>query len=251
MSVCALHSFFMSSTMCAWAFYVASLFCVPSPVSLCRLPLLFYTLLVLSPALHLQCRHRRGLKPLRTRTMRSVAPWRYTILFHRHSVPGRCKDVTQSFFTIHSQLIVSRKQLWWNLKKSFTRKKMCHLDHHQRFPTNIIGWMNWIQKSLEAAKTPNESNQNPKTQSSRTVRPVCGLESTQCCVLMPTNIEEDYTGTGRPVMVDQKEEHEIDFRVPGLTHAVVKEAEHLQVHELIENHPHRGALQADLQENDV
>ena len=53
--------------------------------------------------------------------------------------------------------------------------------------------------------------------------------------------------------MDQKEEHEIDFRAPGLSHAVVKEAEHLRVQELvkrIENHPHR-ALQADLQQNNV
>ena len=40
----------------------------------------------------------------------------------------------------------------------------------------------------------------------------------------------------------QEEEHNIDFRVPGLPHSVVKEAEHLRVQELvqrIENHPHR------------
>ena len=52
----------------------------------------------------------------------------------------------------------------------------------------------------------------------------------------------------------QKEEHNIDFRVPGLSHAVVKEAEHLRVQELvkkIENHPHREALQAELQQNNV
>ena len=51
-----------------------------------------------------------------------------------------------------------------------------------------------------------------------------------------------------------KEEHEIDFRVPGLSHAVVKEAEHLRVQELvkkIENHPHREARHADLQQNNV
>ena len=62
----------------------------------------------------------------------------------------------------------------------------------------------------------------------------------------------DPTSTGRPVTVDQKEEHNIDFRVPGLSHAVVKEAEHLRVQELvqrIESHPHREALQADLQTN--
>ena len=54
--------------------------------------------------------------------------------------------------------------------------------------------------------------------------------------------------------MDQEEEHDIDFRVPGLSHAVVKEAEHFRVQELvqrIENHPHRAALQADLQQNNV
>ena len=54
-------------------------------------------------------------------------------------------------FTIHSQLIVSRKLLW---RKPYTRKYMGHLDHHRRFPSKIIGWKNGIQKSLEAAKHP-------------------------------------------------------------------------------------------------
>ena len=50
------------------------------------------------------------------------------------------------------------------------------------------------------------------------------------------------------------EEHHIDFRVPGLSHAVVKEAEHFRVLELvkkIESHPHREAFQTDLQQNNV
>ena len=67
-------------------------------------------------------------------------------------------------------------------------------------------------------------------------------------------LKDDQTGTARPVLVDQKEEHEIDFRVPGLSHAVVKEAEHLRVQELVqgtENHPHREAFHADLQQNNV
>ena len=54
--------------------------------------------------------------------------------------------------------------------------------------------------------------------------------------------------------MDEKEEHNIDFRVPGLSHATVKEAEDLRVQELvkrIENHPHREALHADLQQNNV
>ena len=88
------------------------------------------------------------------------------------------------------------------------------------------------------------------------MRPICGLEFTKRYVLtlQKKTEEEDQTGTGRPVLVDQKEEHEIDFRVPGLSHAVVKEAEHLRVQELvkkIENHHHRAALEADLQQNNV
>ena len=52
----------------------------------------------------------------------------------------------------------------------------------------------------------------------------------------------------------QREEIDIDFRVPGLSHAVVKQAENFRVRELvkkIESHPHRQALQADLQQNNV
>ena len=69
--------------------------------------------------------------------------------------------------------------------------------------------------------------------------------------MTPTKIEEDQTRTRRPLKV---EEHDIDFRVPGLSHAVVTEAEHLRVEELvkkIENHLHREARHADLQQNNV
>ena len=50
------------------------------------------------------------------------------------------------------------------------------------------------------------------------------------------------------------EEIDIDFRVSGLPHAVVKQAENFRVRELvkkIESHAHREALQADLQQNNV
>ena len=73
-------------------------------------------------------------------------------------------------------------------------------------------------------------------------------------MLTPKHVEDDHTGTGRPVLVDEKEEHIIDFREPGLSHSTVKEAEHLRVQELVqrtENHPHREALHADLQQNNV
>ena len=44
----------------------------------------------------------------------------------------------------------------------------------------------------------------------------------------------------------------MDFRIPGLPHSFVKQAENSRVRELvtkIENHPHRHALQRDLQQN--
>ena len=50
------------------------------------------------------------------------------------------------------------------------------------------------------------------------------------------------------------EEHDFDFRVPGQSHAIVEEAEHLRVQERvkkIESHSHREALHADLQQNNV
>ena len=54
--------------------------------------------------------------------------------------------------------------------------------------------------------------------------------------------------------MDQNEEHEIVFRVPGLSHAVVKKTEHLRVQELLKkigSHPHREALHADLQQSNI
>ena len=71
------------------------------------------------------------------------------------------------------------------------------------------------------------------------------------------DVDADQTRTGRPSggqQSTQLQEIDIDFRVPGLSHAGVKEAEIFRVQELvskIESHPHREALQADLQQNNV
>ena len=75
------------------------------------------------------------------------------------------------------------------------------------------------------------------------------------------NVDADHVGTVRPVeseqsidLFTQREEIDIDFRVSGLPHAVVKQAENFRVRELvkkIESHPHRRALQADLQQNNA
>ena len=76
-----------------------------------------------------------------------------------------------------------------------------------------------------------------------------------------TNVDADQISTGRNVesgqsigLFTQREEIDIDFRVIGLPHAVVKQAENFRVRELvkkIESHPHRKALQDDLQQNNV
>ena len=75
------------------------------------------------------------------------------------------------------------------------------------------------------------------------------------------NVDAEHVRTVRPVgseqsigLFTQREEIDIDFRVSGLPHAVVKPAENFRVRELvkkIESHPHRQALQADLQHSNA
>ena len=75
------------------------------------------------------------------------------------------------------------------------------------------------------------------------------------------NVDADQISTERPVesgqsigLFTQREEIDIDFRVSGLPHAVVKQAENFRVRELMKkigSHPNREALRADLQQNNV
>ena len=74
------------------------------------------------------------------------------------------------------------------------------------------------------------------------------------------DVDADRVRTVRPVggqpngSFIKLEETDIDFRVSGLPHAVVKQAENSRVRELvqkIESHPHRQDLQADLQQNNA
>ena len=74
-------------------------------------------------------------------------------------------------------------------------------------------------------------------------------------------VEHDRTGTpvvcrdashGQGNEQSMLNEVNIDFRIPGLPHSVVKQAQNYRVRDLvkkIENHPHRHALQQDLQQN--
>ena len=138
-------------------------------------------------------------------------------------------------------------------------------------------------------KTPNKPNLRPKTQLLSTEtsltqeiekRVLFGCESTnvstvrlvKSCVPVSAerlvedrdadeNVDAAQISTERPVksgqpigFFTQREEIDIDFRVSGLPHAVVKHAENFRVRELvkkIESHPHREALQSDLQQNNV
>ena len=236
-----------------------------------------------------------------------------SILLKRKDWSSIRHDRTPSFFTKHSQLIVSRKLFGWKLKKSYTKKYMRHLGFLQRFPWNMIGWRNWVQKLLDNLKEKlldkhKVSNQPNQTQSQimiergdplfaqktrpvlrksihvslvtartpisegdanhgRTGRPVVCSQNTSQTRLSheSTNsiLEEDanHDRTGRPVVCSQRvgssstfNEVDIDFRISGLPHSVVKQAENSRVRELvkkIENHPHRQDLQADLQQNNV
>ena len=75
------------------------------------------------------------------------------------------------------------------------------------------------------------------------------------------NVDADQIRTGRPVesepsigLFTQREDIDIDFRVSGLPHAFVKQAENFRVRELLkkmESHAHREALQAGLQQNNA
>ena len=74
-------------------------------------------------------------------------------------------------------------------------------------------------------------------------------------------VEANHDETVRPVVNRQPagssstfNEVDIDFRISGLPHSVVKQAENSRVRELvkkIENHPHRQDLQTDLQQSNA
>ena len=113
-------------------------------------------------------------------------------------------DRTQSSFTTHSQLIVSRKLLWWTLEKSYTRKYMRHLDLLRRFPFKD-NWMKELGSEFaEGSEDSQQTQPKSKTQLSSTRRPV---KSEQPSGSLTQEIEKDVlfgcvstnVSTGRPV----------------------------------------------------
>ena len=90
-------------------------------------------------------------------------------------------------------------------------------------------WMCGLDSDIAgSSKDTQHIEPTPKTPLSSTERPACGHESTQRCVLTHKHVEEDQTGTGSPALVDQKEEHKSEFRVPRVSRAVAEEAAHLR-----------------------
>ena len=213
----------------------------------------------------IQLAQRKGLKFYQTRS-NAIIP--------HDTLPAYC---TSKAIVMKSEEIISQKVYvspWPPPKISNNGNWMCDLDSDvarsskdiQRIEpkpnTQLSSTVRPVCGEKEEIKertkfdrdTLNQEKHDDVIDSTTTVRPLCGAESTKRCLLTLTHVEEDQASTVRPILVDQKKEHEIDFRVPGLSHAVLKEAAHLQGHELvnrIENHPRREALHADLQQNNV
>ena len=143
---------------------------------------------------------------------------------------------------------------------------MRHLDLHRRFPFKD-NWMKELGSEVAgSSKDPQRIQPKTKNPIIRTGRLVnscvpVSVERLDQDKDADENVDADQVTTERPVeseqsfgLFTQREEMDIDFRVSGLPHAVVKQAENFSVRELvkkIENHPHRQALQADLQQNNA
>ena len=156
---------------------------------------------------------------------------------------------TQSSYTIHSQLIVSRKLLCWNLEKSYISFKDNWMERigfrsswkQQGHPTNPTKTKNPIIKNGETrgwtrfhpgdrerylvwSRGHQAPNKNGETRGWTKIHPELCVNactnrrqwrrrrSTKRCVLTPKHVEDDQTGTERPVLVDQKEEHKNWFQ---------------------------------------
>ena len=117
---------------------------------------------------------------------------------------------------------------------------------------------------VQQSKSSQSSQPNPNPDHDRTGKPVvCPRRGASRSQEIETrSFREEavkHDRTVKPVVCRDKNheqsmlnEVDIDFRIRGLPHSVVKQAENYRVRELvkkIENHPHRQSLQRDLQQN--
>ena len=148
---------------------------------------------------------------------------------------------------------------------------MNHLDRLRRFPWEMIGWRNWVQRLLDKHKRPNQPNltlihfkerrrpvvtEQTYRSSAQEIYTRFSLDCENTNLFVERlekdkdtdkDVDADRDRTERPVV-------DIDFRVSGLPHAVVKQAENSRVREVVkknESHPHRQDLQADLQQSNA
>ena len=148
---------------------------------------------------------------------------------------------------------------------------------HDRTGTPVVGRDTNHEPGASQTRSSDDSksfNVEDKTAHDRTGTPVVGRDtsnepgasqtrSSHECTNFNVGDETNHDRTWKPV-VGRDASHEpgneqsmlnevdIDFRIPRLPHSVVKQAQNYRVRELvkkIENHPHRHALQRDLQQN--
>ena len=181
-------------------------------------------------------------------------------------------DRTLSFFTKHSQLIVIPKVVRMETGEVMYEKVYAS----PRPPPKISLKHDWTKElGSEVARQPEgevarqtknsqPTQRNPNQDHDRTVRPVICLQrgahrSQEIEIRSSREEAENHDRTGRPAVCTDHErsmlnEVDIDFRIPGLSHPVVKQADNYRVRELvkqIENHLHRQPLERDLQQNNA
>ena len=167
--------------------------------------------------------------------------------------------------------------------RSHIREFLRHLGSLQRSPLKH-DWMKELGsevaqrpdgQDVQQFKSSQLNQPNPDPDHDRTEQPVVGgdprtapggrktsrSQEIETRYFHEEAVQHDRTGqpvVGRETSHEPGNEHSmlnevnIDFRIPGLPHSVVKQADNYRVRELvkkIENHPHRHALQRDLQQN--
>ena len=119
------------------------------------------------------------------------------------------------------------------------------------------------ERALRSQEIETRSSREEAENHDRTWRPVvCSERASQTRFSRDStnfNLEEEtnHDRTERPIVCSQRSmlnEVDIDFRISGLPHSVVKQAENYRVREFvkqIENHLHRQDLQRDQQQNNA
>ena len=112
---------------------------------------------------------------------------------------------------------------------------------HDRTGTPVVGRETNHEPGVSQTSSPHEStnfNVGDETNHDKTEKPVVGRDASH----EPGNEQS------------MLNEVNINFRIPGLPHSVVKQAQNSRLRELVKkivNHPHRHSVQRDLQQNEA